>query len=240
MSASVPSDLPSAASNTSSSSSSTSATSSLAGTPGCENDWVRLNVGGRVFTTTRRTLSKEPGSFLHRLVTDAATSGLGSVKDDSGAFLIDRDPDYFGPVLNYLRHGRLVVDKNIAEEGVLEEAEFYNLKTLIALVKERIHNRDHNGSGDGRRLVYRVLQCHEDELANLASTLSDGWKFEQVIKVRQDRVFNADSLGSSGGSQVELLCIVSKEYPSAQTNGETTEKAKVRRTICKEGEFNVF
>ena len=28
--------------------------------------------------------------------------------------------------------------------------------------------------------VYRVLQCSEDELAQVVSSMSDGWKFEQV------------------------------------------------------------
>lgn len=31
--------------------------------------------------------------------------------------------------------------------------------------------------------VYRVLQCQEEELTQMVSTMSDGWKFEQVSSV---------------------------------------------------------
>merc|ERR1712179_717722 len=101
------------------------------------------------------TLCKDPKSFLCRICQDEAD--LGSEKDETGAFLIDRDPKYFGPVLNYLRHGKLVIDKNVVEEGVLEEAEFDNSF----------------GKSNGKH-VYRVLQCHEDELTQMVSTMSDG------------------------------------------------------------------
>lgn len=128
-------------------------------------NWVKLNVGGTYFLTTKTTLSRDPNSFLYRLVQE--DSDLISDKDETGAYLIDRDPSYFSPVLNYLRHGKLVINKGLAEEGVLEEAEFYNISELIRLVKERICHRDTRPSKDNKKHVYRVLQCHEDELTQV-------------------------------------------------------------------------
>lgn len=74
-----------------------------------------------------------------------------------------------------------MINKDLIEEGVLEEAEFYNITELIRLVKERIILRDTRRLRDSKKHVYRVLQCHEDELTQMVSTMSDGWKFEQVL-----------------------------------------------------------
>ena len=69
--------------------------------------------------------------------------------------MIDRDPAYFAPILNYLRHGKLVLDKMMSEEGVLEEAEFYNITELIKVIKEKINVRDNGGCRNGKH-VYRL------------------------------------------------------------------------------------
>ena len=43
---------------------------------------------------------------------------LASHRDAEGAYLIDRNPKYFEPILNYLRTGRLIIDHNINVEGI--------------------------------------------------------------------------------------------------------------------------
>lgn len=40
-----------------------------------------------------------------------------SIRDSSGAYLIDRSYVYFEPLLNYLRTGSLIIDHNINPEG---------------------------------------------------------------------------------------------------------------------------
>ncbi|XP_057682590.1 BTB/POZ domain-containing protein KCTD2-like isoform X2 [Corythoichthys intestinalis] len=178
--------------------------------------WVRLNVGGTYFVTTRQTLCREPKSFLFRLCQDHPD--LDSDKDATGAFLIDRDPAYFGPVLNYLRHGKLIMDKNLAEEGVLEEAEFYNIASLVRLVKERIRDNENRTSQGPVKHVYRVLQCQEEELTQMVSTMSDGWKFEQLIGI-------GSSYNYGNEDQAEFLCVVSRELNNA-ANGVVTESSQ--------------
>ncbi|MCJ8738634.1 hypothetical protein PDJAM_G00038080 [Pangasius djambal] len=182
--------------------------------------WVRLNVGGTYFITTKQTLCRDPKSFLYRLCQE--DPDLDSDKDETGAYLIDRDPTYFGPILNYLRHGKLIINKNLAEEGVLEEAEFYNIASLVRLVKERIRDNENRTSQGPVKHVYRVLQCQEEELTQMVSTMSDGWKFEQLISI-------GSSYNYGNEDQAEFLCVVSRELNNS-TNGiviEPTEKAKI-------------
>ncbi|KAL1483058.1 hypothetical protein MTO96_002128 [Rhipicephalus appendiculatus] len=208
-------DLNSAAENADDNPSATENAKSCAASKQSKNtQWVKLNVGGTCFLTTRTTLCRDPKSFLYRLCQEDPE--LDSDKDETGAYLIDRDPTYFGPILNYLRHGKLVINKDLAEEGVLEEAEFYNIAELVKMVKRLIQERQqHHKSRDARKHVYRVLQCHEDELTQMVSTMSDGWRFEQLINIGSSYNYGNDD-------HAEFLCVVSREYPSSSSH--TTDR----------------
>ena len=68
--------------------------------------------------------------MLARMFASEEQSMMPSTRHD-GAFLIDRSPKYFEPILNYLRTGNLILDQNVNPEGVLEEARYYGLSPAI-------------------------------------------------------------------------------------------------------------
>lgn len=116
----------------------TSATPGEPATSNTNNEWVTLNVGGRHFMTTRNTLVvNAPDSMLARMFArhDDGSHMWPSSLDSKGAYLIDRNPTYFEPLLNFLRHGELILDKNINPQGVLEEAKFFGIETLIPMLQ---------------------------------------------------------------------------------------------------------
>ena len=70
--------------------------------------------------------------MLARMFASEEQSMMPSCQDSTGAFLIDRSPKYFEPILNYLRTGNLIIDPNVNPEGVLEEAKYYGIDSLIS------------------------------------------------------------------------------------------------------------
>ncbi|CAB3227616.1 unnamed protein product [Arctia plantaginis] len=119
------------------------------------SDWITLNVGGKHFTTSRATLlGKEPLSMLARMFADDKNVYLmnPSAVDSTGAYLIDRSPEYFEPILNYLRHGNVILDKHMNPRGVLEEAVFYGIDSMIPQLNKLIEE-SHNSSGSNQALT---------------------------------------------------------------------------------------
>eukprot|EP00088_Acartia_fossae_P028665 TRINITY_DN29478_c0_g1_i5.p1 TRINITY_DN29478_c0_g1~~TRINITY_DN29478_c0_g1_i5.p1 ORF type:complete len:337 (-),score=75.79 TRINITY_DN29478_c0_g1_i5:199-1209(-) len=91
-------------------------------------DVISLNVGGVRMQTFRSTLTKYPRSFL-KIKFNSDTAHLNPMTDDG--YFLDRDPDTFRLVLNYLRRG--VVSPNLTTDQLVElrlEAEHFNLQDL--------------------------------------------------------------------------------------------------------------
>ncbi|KAH8347235.1 BTB/POZ domain-containing protein KCTD9 [Drosophila kikkawai] len=102
------------------------------------NRWVKLNVGGQIYATTIDTLvGREPDSMLARMFLQDGNM-VPSERDEQGAYLIDRSPRYFEPIINYLRHGQFVCDSNVSILGVLEEARFFGIYSLVTHLEERL------------------------------------------------------------------------------------------------------
>eukprot|EP00057_Strongylocentrotus_purpuratus_P008555 XP_011663029.1 PREDICTED: BTB/POZ domain-containing protein KCTD9-like [Strongylocentrotus purpuratus] len=124
-----------------------------------QNDWITLNVGGRHFMTNRRTLvGRDSESMLARMFADDDLPWSSSV-DHTGAYLIDRSPVYFEPLLNFTTmsadHGM------IRTSGVLEEAKFFGIQSLIKPLEEMIQNREPPGDHTPMKRweFIRMLQC---------------------------------------------------------------------------------
>ena len=97
------------------------------------DEWIKLNVGGQIFLTTKRTLLSEPNSMLANMFSGEFSPGD---KDELGAYMIDRTPEYFKPILNYLRTKELIMDQNISKNGVLAEARYFGIQGLVDQIEE--------------------------------------------------------------------------------------------------------
>ena len=88
---------------------------------------VKIDVGGRIFKVSLKTLRRESESVLGLMFSER----FDLKKEEDGSFFIDRDGTFFHHILNYLRDGKVSEDA-IEECGpqMRKEAEFYGLSGL--------------------------------------------------------------------------------------------------------------
>ncbi|KAF3848211.1 hypothetical protein F7725_021239 [Dissostichus mawsoni] len=83
-------------------------------------DIIHLNVGGE------ETLTWVPDSFFSSLL----SGRISTLKDETGAIFIDRDPSLFATILNFLRTKELY-PRSINVHMLMHEAEFYGITPLV-------------------------------------------------------------------------------------------------------------
>uniref|UniRef100_A0A2K5S356 KHA domain-containing protein n=1 Tax=Cebus imitator TaxID=2715852 RepID=A0A2K5S356_CEBIM len=141
------------------------------GLSGFHPDWLTLNVGGWCSTTTRSTLAnKEPDSMLAHMFKDKGV--WGNQQDLRGS--------YFEPILNYLLHGHLIGNDGNDLLGVLEEARFFGIDSLIEKLEVAIKNsqplEDHSPITRKEFLRCLLATPTKSELRCQGSSFSGGVK----------------------------------------------------------------
>ena len=69
-------------------------------------NFIKINVGGTIFSTLRSTLTKEPHSMLARMI----DTKVPTETDSDGNIFIDRNGDVFKIILDFLRTGNLRIE----------------------------------------------------------------------------------------------------------------------------------
>eukprot|EP01103_Thecamoeba_quadrilineata_P007484 TRINITY_DN17358_c0_g1_i1.p1 TRINITY_DN17358_c0_g1~~TRINITY_DN17358_c0_g1_i1.p1 ORF type:complete len:787 (+),score=202.29 TRINITY_DN17358_c0_g1_i1:206-2566(+) len=103
---------------------------------------VKLNVGGKIYSTTIETLTKVPNTFFS-IMFSGKYETKPSAEDNS--YWIDRDGERFGYILNYLRDYDLPLpnDPFICRQ-LLVESRFYQIDGLLEKLEECIYNYEHS------------------------------------------------------------------------------------------------
>jgi hypothetical protein len=95
---------------------------------------VKLNVGGRVYVTLASTLTQNGtgDNFFSRML----SGKFSSTMVDSDQHFIDRNGDYFAPLLDYLRTGHWHVPQYIDLRMILREADFYGIELGVEVLSD--------------------------------------------------------------------------------------------------------
>lgn len=147
---------------------------------------IQLNVGGTRFSTSRQTLMWIPDSFFSSLL----SGRISTLRDETEAIFIDRDPTAFAPILNFLRTKELDI-RGVSLNVLRHEAEFYGITPLVR----------------------RLLLCEELERSSCGSVLFHGYLPPPAIPSRK---LTCEASSSAENKVTPRPCEVSPQGNPAQ------------------------
>jgi len=150
---------------------------------------VKLDVGGKLFSTTISTLTKYPDSML-----GAMFSGRYDLqKNEEDCVFIDRDPKYFRYVLDFLRNDEIDYPSDKVEvKKIYRELEYFGLKEIIGVNIGRdfvyVSDADMNGVftyllAHGMKPKFEVTSDHGSIHGNIDSVIN--MSQQQVWQISQ-------------------------------------------------------
>eukprot|EP01122_Echinamoeba_exundans_P007291 TRINITY_DN2204_c0_g1_i1.p1 TRINITY_DN2204_c0_g1~~TRINITY_DN2204_c0_g1_i1.p1 ORF type:complete len:206 (+),score=36.31 TRINITY_DN2204_c0_g1_i1:66-620(+) len=108
---------------------------------------IKLDVGGSLFATSKATLLTFANSFFHAML----SSKEFTPDPQDGAYFIDRNPKYFGMILDFMRSGQIDLEELGQKDlrQLRDDADFYQLDALAAIL-ETVHHeeKDRNAAAE--------------------------------------------------------------------------------------------
>jgi len=160
-----------------------------------KKEWLKLNVGGRIFETTRATLTSHPSSSLAKMF--EPKSALPPTLMEDGVYQVDACPRAFAVILNWLRYRQLMLG-GIGAEEVVPVADFFHVTDLSDALGEHLRKEEEqrdakaevleNSTDRMENVLERVhgelFSCAEKlddikmEVANVGTSLEDLWRIK--------------------------------------------------------------
>jgi len=141
-----------------------------------KKEWLKLNVGGQIFETTRSTLTCHPTSSLARMF--QPNSALSPALMEGDVYQVDACPRAFGVILNWLRYRQLILG-NVAAKEVLPVADFFHLTDLSDALGERLRKEEQQVVTEREAIentadrIENVLENIQGEISSCADKLKD-------------------------------------------------------------------
>jgi hypothetical protein len=95
-----------------------------------DDEIITINVGGRHFTTFKSTLLR----FSHSLLARMVSGSIPMRKDRDSRIFLDRDPNLFDFILQYLRSSKIdLTDDQVSQylAQLIQEAEYFMIDPLL-------------------------------------------------------------------------------------------------------------
>lgn len=127
------------------------------------SDIVELNVGGRIFTTTKSTLVAS--SYFEVMFSGKMQPGA---RDKEGRIFIDRNPDKFYWVLEWLRCDQQELPSDFSRKALKNELCYYGVPYTCDIIEQKPSKRQRIGRNGAfssepgyQALVKAVLECKD-------------------------------------------------------------------------------
>jgi len=126
---------------------------------------------------------------------------LPTTKDEDGAYFIDRDGQFFAPILTWLRTNEVSIPLNLmTKEDVIREARFYSLQPLVDELSDLNNNMDDEAAAgkcdllscppEIEKHVYGYWDRHESIIINILERLNKEGQLSLSVQIipghRQD------------------------------------------------------